>query len=317
MLRGMVFAVRIAVTATALACVVLASLQSIHSPGPDVTPRSPSQTAFAVQTSLEPEAAVRGGTIEEHRRLAQALSRFASNGLLLPNLEVEFGDDVDACDGHIGHFQAGQTPWRVLICTTSVDSVYEHELAHAWELANLTDETRRDFMELRDFSTWADRGVPWNERGIEGVAVVIQQGLAGLPLPPMLSTEHQSRMEAFELLTDRPAPRLLDWCAAGREHRAQAAQVRGTTIPSATKVTTPAAASEGIQVLTASDLVRAVQGQLRGIAMQRPSRAQRRQGPGRAFLVLYGDHGHVRVQAVPRGRHRSRPERGRPPTFKA
>lgn len=219
MVRAMVLALRIAVMATALAPVVLVSLQSLHSPLAAVPTRSRSQIASPIQTSLEPEVAVRGGTPEEHRRLKRALDRFASNGLHLPELEVEFRDDGDACNGHIGLFRPGHTPWRVRIGAGSVDSVYEHELAHACELANLTDETRRNFMGIRDFSTWADKGVPWNERGIEGVAIVIQQGLAGLPLPPRLSTEHQSRLAAYDLLTDQPAPRLLEWCAARSERR--------------------------------------------------------------------------------------------------
>jgi hypothetical protein len=98
--------------------------------------------------------------------------------------------------------------------------VYEHELAHAWERANLTDEIRREFVDFHRYSTWADPTVPWNERGIEGVALVIQQGLAGLPLPQSLSTEHRSRLAGFALLTGRPAPSFLEWCATQTEHRA-------------------------------------------------------------------------------------------------
>ena len=53
--------------------------------------------------------------------------------------------------------------------------------------------------------------VPWNQRGTEWAAVVIQQGLSGLPLPPALSNEARSRLESYELLTGKIAPTLVDW----------------------------------------------------------------------------------------------------------
>lgn len=161
--------------------------------------------------SLTPVITVRNGTAFLHERLAEAVARFTDAGLLLPNLEVEFGDNRDDCGGHFGLFRHGPPPWKIQICS-SLDFVYEHELAHAWERANLTDEVRGEFMRLRGYSTWADNTAPWNERGVEGVAVVIQQGLAGLPLPAFISSEHENRLEAYALLTGRPAPRLLEWC---------------------------------------------------------------------------------------------------------
>jgi hypothetical protein len=95
-----------------------------------------------------------------------------------------------------------------------VDFVYEHELAHAWEAGSMTNELRSAFMDLRGYTDWSGSDMPGNERGIEGVAFVIQQGLAGLPLPPALGTEAISRLEAFELLTGQPAPRLVEWVEA-------------------------------------------------------------------------------------------------------
>ncbi|MFP4554579.1 MAG: hypothetical protein ACLFRT_12060, partial [Actinomycetota bacterium] len=133
--------------------------------------------------SRAPEVTLRGGTPAQHRRLDEALHRFERVGLLLPDLEVEFHQNLAECGGHHGLFRPDGVPWRITICS-GVDSVYEHELAHAWELANASDATRREFMRLRGYSTWNDGGVAWNERGIEGAASVVQQGLSGLPLPP-------------------------------------------------------------------------------------------------------------------------------------
>ncbi len=72
----------------------------------------------------------------------------------------------------------------------------------------MTDDARARFMELRGYTVWSDHEVPWNQRGVEDAAFVIQQGLGGLPLPPVLSDELVSRLDAFQLLTGFPDPRL-------------------------------------------------------------------------------------------------------------
>jgi hypothetical protein len=176
----------------------------LNAPGSSITP--------LVDVSLTPDITIQGGSPEQHKRLEEAVDRFKAASLLLPDLQVEIHDDPVHCNDHHGLFRSHSQPWRILICS-SADFVYEHELAHAWELANLTDDIRRDLMKHGNYSTWADKTMPWNERGVEGAALVIQQGLAGLPLPPSLSLNHKNRIEAFELLTGRPAPRLLEWCA--------------------------------------------------------------------------------------------------------
>lgn len=182
-----------------------------------------SRADSVVDVSLTPELTVRNATPEQYRRLLEAIHHFQTAGLLLPDLVVHFSDNIFACGGHHGLFRSELNPWQIKICS-ELDFVYEHELAHAWERANLTEETRRQFMEMRGYTTWAAKSAPWNERGVEGAAFVLQQGLSGLPLPPYLSREHQSRLEAFELLTSQASPRLLEWCL--RQDR-QEEQVRG------------------------------------------------------------------------------------------
>ncbi|MFQ5554990.1 MAG: hypothetical protein ACE5GC_06435 [Acidimicrobiia bacterium] len=160
--------------------------------------------------AIAPRIVVRGATSSQQARLELAIERFGDAGLTLPDLEVVFATSDDPCKGHPALFQPQFQPWRISICS-DLESAYEHELAHAWEAANLAEETREQFMTLRGYSTWSDPGVPWNQRGIEGVAVVIQQGLSGLALPPSLSREQRSRLAAYELLTGSPDPRLTDW----------------------------------------------------------------------------------------------------------
>ena len=164
------------------------------------------------QTSLSPHVTVHNATPKQLDRLALAFERFSSIGLELPDLEVFFARDNNSC-GDAGHglFQSAFTPWRIVICPTELDTVYEHELAHAWERANLTEQQRKAFMVMREYEVWNDRTVPWNQRGIEGVAFIIQQGLSGLPLPPTILSEHRSRLEAFEFLTGVSDPSLRTW----------------------------------------------------------------------------------------------------------
>ncbi|HSJ82724.1 MAG TPA: hypothetical protein VLA91_02775 [Acidimicrobiia bacterium] len=183
-----------------------------------------SEADSEVNVSLTPELTIRNATPNQRRRLLEAVGRFEAEGMLIPDLAVEFRDDASSCGGHYGLFSSGFIPWGIKICS-ELGSVFEHELAHAWELSNLSDETRQQFMELRGYETWADKSVPWNERGVEGVALIIQQGLAGFPLPPYLSREHQSRVEAFELLTGQESPQLLEWCSRQDLNKEQAREV--------------------------------------------------------------------------------------------
>ncbi|CAN5744276.1 hypothetical protein BH23ACT5_BH23ACT5_21640 [soil metagenome] len=186
------------------------SAQAAGRPGIDDGP-SPEHHP-AVPVSLTPVVTVRNGSQIQLDRLDLAIDRFAAAGLPLPELHIEFLAAEDSCRGALGLFDTNTTPWRISICS-SLDFVYEHELAHSWERATLTNEMRDAFMQMRGHSVWRGSGVPWKERGVEGAAFVIQQGLEGKPLPPVLSTEIVSRLEAFELLTDSPAPRLVEWMA--------------------------------------------------------------------------------------------------------
>lgn len=157
-----------------------------------------------------PTVVVEGATPAQADRLALALDRFAEAGLQLPDLHVEFPTDPEGCHGHLGLFALRHGTARILICGEE-EFLYEHELAHAWEATSVSDETRAVFMEYRGYETWSSSTVPWQERGVEGAAFILQQGVAGIALQPTLSAEWISRLVAYELLTNRLAPRLSDW----------------------------------------------------------------------------------------------------------
>lgn len=154
---------------------------------------------------------VRDASPSQLARLGEAFQAFETAGLELPDLEIRFFTDDETCGAEHGRFYTTEDTWHIRICPTEVDSVYEHELAHAWELAHVTDAQRRAFMRMRGYTSWSDRDLPWAERGIEGAASVIERGVAGLPLPPVLGKKEVSRLRSYELLTGRPAPVLVEW----------------------------------------------------------------------------------------------------------
>lgn len=171
------------------------------------SPAAPGVTAAVPPVSPTPTVTVVGGSQPQQARLDQALARFAEAGLDLPDLEIGLSAGTGPCRGHMALFGSHAVPWQITICSEA-DFVYEHELAHAWEAANLTEDIRAEFMDFRGYETWAGPSVEWSERGIEGVAFVIQQGLLDGPLPKRLSEEQESRLAAYQLLTGTPSPRL-------------------------------------------------------------------------------------------------------------
>lgn len=169
----------------------------------------PENPATAPQQML---LTVHGASEAQIERLGVALRRFAAVDLALPPLAVIFHHDPDPCRDHRGIFLADPDPWEIHICSESVEVVYEHELAHAWIAHNLSGQQRQAFMDLAAYETWNDQSYPWNERGIEGAAVVIQQGISGLPLPPVLSDKTKRlHVDGYQLLVGNPSPRYTAW----------------------------------------------------------------------------------------------------------
>lgn len=161
--------------------------------------------------SLNPHVVTFNASAEQLARLSTALNRYSDSGLRLPNLRAEFHENTQPCGGVGGLFRSDSTPWTILICTDDLGVVYEHELAHAWERANIAADLREEFMERGGYREWRSHDVPSHERAVEGIAISIQQGLSGLPLPPRLGTPTIDRLKTYEFLTGRPEPRLLEW----------------------------------------------------------------------------------------------------------
>jgi hypothetical protein len=173
-------------------------------PIPDAAGQVPVATApAAVHVSTTPHITVVGADANERLLLDEALARFLDNGLELPDLDVQFLEEND-CGRHLGLFQQGFTPWRILVCS-DLGFVPTHELAHAWEAANLDDVARARYVEQRGLTDWSDKDIPRDARGEEDAAFVIQQNLMS-PNPQLASRTWQERLAAYELLTGQPSP---------------------------------------------------------------------------------------------------------------
>lgn len=171
----------------------------------DDHPRQTDRTDRTVTSvSLRPTVVVNGASAEEQGRVDDALARFEAVGLLLPDLEVTFADDVAECSGHDGLFRDRVEPWQVLVCSEA-EFVVTHEFAHAWEAANLDDDDRANYMERRGLTTWNSPDVGWGERGIEDMAFMLQQNLMAGDVSATWD-RWVERTDAYAWATGRPSP---------------------------------------------------------------------------------------------------------------
>ena len=120
---------------------------------------------------------IRGADEESRSRIEKALARFEEAGLELPSLVIEWHDDRSGCNGNGGLFRWGGEVTRVELCAPEAFVIF-HELGHAWEVTNVTDDERQEFLRAADLTVWSDASTPWKERGCEVAATTIAIGLA-------------------------------------------------------------------------------------------------------------------------------------------
>jgi len=187
--------------AITIGAVVVPGAHETNSPVVAITSAT---TNEVVEVNLAPDVVVVGGDPSDHDRLTAAFNRFRDQHLALPDLEIRFFDDDEPCGGHDGLFEPSVRPWRISVCS-DVEYVATHELAHAWEAANLDDVDRDRYLGARGLSSWNDHTAPRMERGIEDAAFNLQQNLMASN-PPIDSDIWRDRVAAYELLTGAPSP---------------------------------------------------------------------------------------------------------------
>lgn len=143
-------------------------------------------------------------TAEQQDRLDWAAGRFAVAGLDLPHIEVHFFEQREPCDGYEATFRQHESPLRIDVCNAN-RLIILHELAHAWEWANLDDGTREAFVSLRGLESWNSPNAAWKQRGVEDMAEVVVWGLIEWEGPG--GDEAAEKLSAFELVTGTLPPR--------------------------------------------------------------------------------------------------------------
>lgn len=117
-----------------------------------------------------------GGTEVERDMFEEVHRRFDEVGLALPSmLRVEFTDALPACKGYDGLYI--HTVQTIRFCRESAEywtglrRLIMHELGHAWDNQNLTDENRAFYMKGHgDATRWLDHDLPHDERPGEKLA---------------------------------------------------------------------------------------------------------------------------------------------------
>jgi hypothetical protein len=180
----------------ALAMTVLVVTPGGDSPGSQL-PGDPS-------VSLTPTVTAVSANADDLDRIDDALARFRYAGLELPDLTITFHDEEASCDGHDGLFRESSGGWAIDVCS-DLDFVIPHELAHAWAAANLDEDDRARYLKARGLTVWTGGDVPWEQRGTEDAAFIVQQNLRGINIAPSSATWTE-RMQAYAILTGSPSP---------------------------------------------------------------------------------------------------------------
>jgi hypothetical protein len=158
---------------------------------------------------------IHGADADQEADINAAILAFDQAGLLLPDLQIYVHESNEGCNKNLGLFSQGGDKHRIDICMAH-PSVIRHELAHAWEHHNMTDATRRAFLQRRGIEAWNDQESSAQVRGIEQAAYLIAWGLDSRPIQSLLRSRHAEDLDLYELLTGSQSPRIAVWDADSR-----------------------------------------------------------------------------------------------------
>jgi hypothetical protein len=143
-----------------------------------------------VGTHGEPNRASYSVTGFSHAQAALidwAIGLYADAGLELPPLRFERYPARGPCHGARGLYTGDRSPATIRICTPEAgpfaESLFLHEIAHAWDGYALTNRRRNAFLQLRNLEQWWDDGAaPWHTYGAEQAAQILMWGLIDRPI---------------------------------------------------------------------------------------------------------------------------------------
>jgi hypothetical protein len=138
----------------------------------------------------EPNRASYSATGFSHAQAALidwAIGQYADAGLELPPIEFVRYPTREPCNGARGLYTGGRSPATIRICMPEAgrfaESLFLHEVAHAWDAYALTDRRRETFLELRNLEQWWNDGTAhWHTYGAEQAAQILVWGLIDRPI---------------------------------------------------------------------------------------------------------------------------------------
>ncbi len=136
-----------------------------------------------------------------------AIDRYNTTGFTLDALRFYAHPTDDKCRENRALFGRDGELDRIDLCSGRTFAIVLHELAHAWEHNNISDNTRQAFLDYTGL-VWYDPDANWRNRGNEVVANTIAWGLRETPLTVTEIGNYSELLHRFELLTGVPSPRL-------------------------------------------------------------------------------------------------------------
>jgi hypothetical protein len=159
----------------------------------------------------EASHSARGFSNAQEALIEWAIGLYADAGLELPPLRFVHYPTREPCRGARGLYTGGRTPATIRICTREAgpfaESLFLHEIAHAWDGYTLTDRRRAAFLQLRHLEQWwDDSSAQWHTYGAEQAAQIIVWGLIDRPIhiATIPDSDCLDLRTGYVLLTGRP-----------------------------------------------------------------------------------------------------------------
>ena len=149
-------------------------------------------------------------TPAQERVVDWALALYDEAGLRLPPVDFVAHATVDGCHGFRGYHDVEGGRSTVHLCGSQRRRFAEvltlHELAHAWDRANLTGARRADFLRLRNLDAWRNDSDAWDELGAEHAAEILAWGLRDRPMQVIQIPDAgcDELLEGYVMLVGRP-----------------------------------------------------------------------------------------------------------------
>jgi hypothetical protein len=178
--------------------------------GSTEAPSAPEPVVSTVVAASEPDLdppGIYGADVELTAVIDAAINRYNTTGFSLDPMRFYAHPTDDTCKGNKALFGQNGELDRIDLCSGRTFAIVLHELAHAWEHNNMSDNTRQAFLDYTGL-VWYDPDVNWRNRGNEVAANTIAWGLRETPLTATDIGNYSELLHRFELLTGIPSPRL-------------------------------------------------------------------------------------------------------------